>query len=198
MTAPQQPSQPPQPGRPHYPGQLVRSQPAHPVHAQPAVPAPYVGGPTPPHPGYPAPPPVVRKPNGATAIIAGVLAILCAVWNVMVAVSQLEKMDVDGRAIVGLQMFTGSALGALAFLAGAVLLFAKRSIGRILIAVATVLMTITYMVSVLLFRMDGAPSDVTVLWILVVLTVPFIATALALLPATGRWCRRPAQGPQRW
>lgn len=142
---------------------------------------------------YGGPPASEQKASGVAGIIAGVLGIIVMIWNVLVAVGQLDRFE-GGSTAGSVIMFSGSIVVALCFLTASILLFMRKHAGRVLTIVATALMTILYIVVIVMHRIEHGGQDLTILAVVVILLPPFIAALLALLPVTSRWCeqaRRP-------
>ncbi|WP_326948982.1 hypothetical protein OG439_09395 [Amycolatopsis sp. NBC_01307] len=201
MTYPQHPGPPqgpypgqqPYPGQPPYPGQ--QPYPAQQYPGQPGYPPPYPQSP------YGMPPP---KPNGATAIIAGVLAVLGGLQNLV-------------GLIVGVVQLTGAVsvhwtyylylvqelllVGTL--LPGGILLFARKPIGRLLTIIGSGLAVLVTLVSVVLdvvglwqfsAGIGGAYLGGAIVGLPLVL-IPAAATlTLAIVKPTAVWCGRPTPG----
>jgi hypothetical protein len=154
--------------------------------------------------GYGAPP--RQKPSGGTAITAGVLAIVGAVWAL-------------GSAVINWMQVIVMAIEVLTLTPGAIMLFRRMSLGRWLILVGCVLHILQGAVAIAVIDTSGVltstgnnPAVVggTVVGGLIVL-LPAIATlVLVLVPLTARWCAwRPTaslptpppgygQPPQQW
>ncbi|MGH3437778.1 MAG: hypothetical protein ACRDRN_15080 [Sciscionella sp.] len=209
MTYPQQPGQ--------YPGQ----QPDRGAFGQPGgygpQPGQYPGSggfpqapPPPAYPGYPGGADLAnQRPSGGTAITAGVLAILGAVWAIILGIVDFSVAPAAGQSIawvVWLQAIV-YVIEFFTLLPGAIMLFMRKSLGRWLIVVgcaAHIVQGIVAFIGVVLIanafnNQSSAFVGGGVVGILVVL-LPAIATLiLALVPLTGRWVAwgsRPAPAAQ--
>ncbi|MEU8895101.1 hypothetical protein [Nocardia sp. NPDC048505] len=156
---------------------------------------PYAGG-------YAMP---AAAPSGGTAITAGVLACIGAVFQLIggfanfFTSSQISSLDTGGDLESGfttLTMITGAVaiLSALLLGVGAVMLFTRRPVGRILIAAGCGLVIVMQILSnVLLATMfadiddDGSIMAIAGVSALISLIFPVITMVLALLPSTARW-----------
>ena len=179
----------------------------------------------PPQPGQypPAPPPypggqypVQQPPSGGTAITAGVLAVLGALWGVFSGVLNFGAVDEvidDLKWIVVLQA-TVYVIEFATLLPGAILLFLRKPAGRWLVATGSALHILQGVIALSVLasddrftsNLDGPAAVGGGIGGLLVVLSPAIATlVLALVPLTGRWCawgtQPPApQGPppQQW
>lgn len=216
MTYPQQPEQyPGQPGQ--YPGQPGQ-YPAQPGQYQGQVPGgmpPQYGqyGQMPPMPQM-SPYPVgndqsmMSPPSGGTAITAGVLAILGALWAIVTAIVNLSIAgQAGGSPIAWVVWMQGIAFAVevLTLGPGSIMLLTRRSAGQWLVAIGCALHIVQGIVGVIAIVSIGhvgsvqlsGPAMVGGTFVGTVLVLlPAIATLiLVLLPQTGRWCawrRRPA------
>jgi hypothetical protein len=150
-----------------------------------------------------SPPPGTRaakRPNGGTTVAAGVLAVLIGAFHLFGFIAYIvREQDSSFRAAViglGLNGAAGCCL-----LAGGILLFARRNVGRTLVLVGAAVGLLIYVLG--LVNAAGAASgsplsgggDVIVIAALMV-GLPAAATiVLALLPATARWLDGPAVTP---
>ena len=169
----------------------------------------------PPQPGQypPAPPPypgeqypVAQPPSGGTAITAGVLAILGALWGVAIGAINFGVLgDVadDLRWLVILQG-TVYILEFVTLLPGAILLFLRKPVGRWLVVTGSALHILQGIVALTVIAsddrftgdLDGPAAIGGGAGGLLVVLSPAIATlVLALLPLTGRWCAWQKQPP---
>lgn len=93
----------------------------------------------------------------------------------------------DDRPVQTLVAITfGMLLGALLLIVGAILLLMRRRAGRV-VAVAGAAVTFVGVVTATVMLDDNESTPwILILWAL----VPLATIVFALLPATGRWCRR--------
>ncbi|MBB5852820.1 hypothetical protein ACFQ05_05945 [Amycolatopsis umgeniensis] len=154
----------------------------------------------PPQGGYPPPgayPPAgaPRRPNGATGIIAGILAILGGLWFlsglVWVVILMVDRMR--SYYIVG--GILDLAVGVLLLIGGILLLLRKRA-GRMLVVIGAGAAIFFGVVLVVLgatgshfhYVFGGVSGLYGFLGMIIQLLLPAIATiVLALIPPTGRW-----------
>jgi hypothetical protein len=169
------PAQQPYPGQPSYPGGFA---------AQPYPQAPY------PAPGYGMQPP---QPNGATAIIAGVLAVLGGL-------ASLLGLITGAIGIAGLGFLHWLFIVALVenlilvgtLLPGGILLFLRKPMGRLLTIIgsgfAIFVALATVVVDMVGIGHYGAGLFPGFLGLLLTL-VPAVATlVLAIVKPTAQWC----------
>ncbi|ANN15257.1 hypothetical protein SD37_06045 [Amycolatopsis orientalis] len=148
----------------------------------------------PPPGGYP-PPGMARKPNGATGVIAGILAILGGVWFLSGLVWMIILLFNRVRPYLIVGGILDLAVGVL-LLIGGILLLRRKSTGRMLVVIGAGAGIFFGIVSIIL-RASGADivyayGGVAVVYgflgLIVQLLIPAIATiVLALIPPTGRW-----------
>ena len=179
MTQPPQYPQQPQYGGPAY------QQPYPQQQQYPYPQAPY------PAPGYGMQP---KPPNGATAIIAGILAVIGGVLNLGSLVLNVIGLAVDGYFGVWQIIFMVQALllaGTL--LPGGILLFVRKPAGRmltmvgsglaILLAVAGFALSFAHFGQVPTGMLGGQAIGI------VLVVLPAAATlTLALVKPTAEWC----------
>ncbi|MFE0028600.1 hypothetical protein [Amycolatopsis sp. NPDC059021] len=137
MSYPQYPGQQPNQGQPGVPPQYPPSG-GYPVPGQqPAYGQPYPGG----YPQAPGFVPPHQKPSGATAITAGVLAVLGGVYYLVSAVIQIVAVFGYSRYLPWLMLVTAFLYLVLAglLLAGGILLFLKKPAGRMLSIIGSAL-----------------------------------------------------------
>lgn len=170
-----------------------------------------------PQPGaYPAPPAAPAQPSGGTAITAGVLAALGGLLGLgltavslffLIAIasigsnfdhSDLELLDsIFGVLAIGMVavVIIGFVLGTLLsvlLIAGAVLLFRRKMLGRWLVvsgcavAIVSNLMTSVFTTAV---TSDGRYSPESVVSAFVGLAFPIVTMVLVLLPSTTAWIK---------
>ncbi|ROS43937.1 hypothetical protein [Amycolatopsis thermoflava] len=172
----------------------------------------------PPQPGqYPAAPPpypgdqysLQQPPSGGTAITAGVLAILGALWGVVIGIMNFGVVDDVVEDLKWLVIFQGTVylLEFATLLPGAILLFLRKPAGRWLVAAGSALHIAQGLVALVVLSsddrftrdLDSATAIGGGFGGLLVALSPAIATlVLALVPLTGRWCewgKRPPQQP---
>jgi len=142
-----------------------------------------------PHPGMPP------KPNGATGIIAGILAILGGVWFLSGLVWVVIRLFGRFHVEVLIGGILDLAVGVLLLLGG-ILLLRRKSTGRILVVVGG---GAAIFLGLLSFVLGAAGSDFYVVYggvsflygflgLIIQLFIPAIATlVLALIPPTARW-----------
>ncbi|WP_433654584.1 hypothetical protein ACQPW1_27985 [Nocardia sp. CA-128927] len=135
-----------------------------------------------PPPGHGYPPPLPPSASGATAIIGGVLAVLCGGQNVLAAAAW-ASLD-PGRLGVtpGKLQFSAIAAGFIAFLlvVGGIVLMCRLTAGRVMVFVGGALALLNLIISSALFGVFSPLSVVGVVLVLATLT-------LAAVPNTGRW-----------
>lgn len=175
-----------------FPGQPVYSQPPnHPQ--QPGWPQP-PGNPQAGYPGgyQPTPP---RGPSGATAIIAGLLAMLGALIGLFMGVMSVVTTIADGEfeVIGALAGLVGTAFG-LALLIGAILLLLRKMIGRRLVVSGCVMAVVLGMIVMcdMIIGISGNPSREPVsigLTVMMGFVFPVVTLVLAMLPSTAMWIR---------
>ncbi|AUI61612.1 hypothetical protein [Amycolatopsis sp. BJA-103] len=154
----------------------------------------------PPHGGYPPPgayppPGMPRRPNGATGIIAGILAILGGLWflaGVAFHIIELSHFTISFLVVGAVLDFLTAAL----LLSGGILLLLRKGAGRVLTVVGAGA-TLGFVALAFVLRAIGAGfyftySGVTLQFgvgvLLIVVLAPAIATlVLALIPPTARW-----------
>ncbi|MEV6909851.1 hypothetical protein [Amycolatopsis sp. NPDC051071] len=154
----------------------------------------------PPQGGYPPPgayppPGMAPKPNGATGIIAAILAILGGVWflaGVVLHVIELSD-DVDSFLVIGAVLdFVSAAL----LLLGGILLLMRKGAGRVLTAVGAAFPLFMVLVTIVVrslgldfyFSYGGLSLFFGIGGVLIQVLLPAIATlVLALIPPTARW-----------
>jgi hypothetical protein len=140
-------------------------------------------------------PPVTAKPNGATAIITAVLAMLMGLWFLL----GVFRLGFDTWLPAILSQAANLILGVLLLLGG-ILLLARKRAGRVLCVAGSIaaLLVLGMALLVLLvptgmFFFPGGPAILPFLpWRVEQATelVPPAATLLfALVPATGSWTR---------
>lgn len=146
------------------------------------------------HPGYAMQPP---KPSGATAIIAGVLAVLGGLFSLVGLISVVAGLAEFGFVLwLNVLILVQNVLLTGTLLPGGILLFLRKPVGRVLTIIGSVLAILTELVSVLL--------DVAGVWdygfayfgtyfggaVVAVATSVIPATAtlvLAIVKPTARW-----------
>lgn len=170
-----------------------------------------------PQPGaYPVPPAAPAQPSGGTAITAGVLAALGGLLSLGITAvslffliviasigSNFDRSDVEFLdsifgvlaiglvAVVIIALVLGTLLSVL-LIAGAVLLFRRKMLGRWLVvsgcavAIVSNLMTSVFTTAV---TSDDWYSPESVVSALLGLAFPIITMVLALLPSTTAWIR---------
>lgn len=178
-----------------------------------------------PQPGaYPAPPAAPAQPSGGTAIAAGVLAALGGLLSLFITAvslffliaiatigsnfdrSDLKFLDsifgilaIGMVAVVIIALVLGTVLSVL-LIAGAVLLFRRKMLGRWLVvsgcavAIVSNLMTYVFTTTVTSGDWNSPESAVSAF---VGLAFPIVTMVLVLLPPTTAWIRaeRPATPP---
>jgi hypothetical protein len=215
MTYPPNPGQPPQqyPGQPPYPGQQPYPAPsggfpAQQYPGQPPYPPPSGGFPQQypqapyPAPGYGMQPP---KPSGATAIIAGVLAVLGGLLYLVGLVGSVVALATSGSVYWQYFLYlVQDLLLAGTLLPGGILLFLRKPIGRLLTIIGSGLAILVTLVSVVLgaiglrYLSGGGVGGVYLggaLFGLLLVLIPAGATlTLAIVKPTALWCGRAAPG----
>jgi hypothetical protein len=143
---------------------------------------------------------VAQKPSGGTAIAAGVLGILGALFGVIFAILNFTSTKVlSGSRFEWLAWMQGVAytIEVLTLGPGSILLFVRKTAGRWLVLTGSVVQLVQAIVALIALLSMGlhASADVsgaeaagaTTGGLLIMLT-PAVATAiLTLLPVTGRW-----------
>lgn len=202
MTYPQHPGRPqgPYPGRQPYPGQPPYPGPpggfpAQQYPGQPGYPAPYPQAP------YGMPP---AKPSGATAIIAGVLAVLGGLlylFGLITSVVQLTGAVSVYRTYYLYLVQDLLLVGTL--LPGGILLFVRKPIGRLLTIVGSGLAILVTLVSVVLDAVGlwhfsagigGTYLGGAIFGLLLVLLPAAATLTLAIVKPTAIWCGRATPG----
>jgi hypothetical protein len=198
------PGQPPQayPGQQPYPApsggfpaQPYPGQPPYPAAGYP--PAPY------PAPGYGMPP----KPNGATAIIAGILAVLGGLLNLIGLIGGIVTLASPGFPLwMALLALVQSFLLAGTLLPGGILLFLRKPAGRMLTIVGSGLAILLAVVSVAMSAaglwyyssgFGGMYAGAAFVGLLTVLVPAGATLVLAIVKPTARWCGRAEPGYPR-
>ncbi|WP_153033346.1 hypothetical protein [Amycolatopsis sp. YIM 10] len=184
------------------------TQPPYPQHPPGGgyPPQPYPAGP----PGYGMPP---KPPSGGTAIAAGVLAVLGGLWSLYLLIDTIVLL---ARGEAPLPVWNYSMVVVLAaevglLLGGGIMLFVKKSAGRIMVAIGSGLVLLSYVAGIVVGALGVADAGGTITGVqfggaiagLLILGAPPIATlVLALVPPTKRYLNqppRPMGHPQpRW
>ncbi|UMP06035.1 hypothetical protein [Amycolatopsis sp. EV170708-02-1] len=154
----------------------------------------------PPQGGYPAPgayppPGMARQPSGATAIMAGIFAILGGLWFLAGTVSHVIELShyVISFLVVGAVL---DLVSAALLLSGGILLLVRKRAGRLLTvigaAAAIGFVALTFLLRALgshfYFSYGGVMLHFGFGWLLFVVLIPAIVTlVLALIPPTARW-----------
>ncbi|MFD6066792.1 hypothetical protein [Amycolatopsis lurida] len=150
--------------------------------------------------GYPAPgayppPGTVRQPSGATAIIAGILAILGGLWFLAGVVSHVIELShyVISFLVVGAALdLVSTAL----LLGGGIMLLLRKRAGRVLTVIGAAsaigFVALTFLLRAFdahfHFSYGGVILHFGFGWLLFLVLIPAIATlVLALVPPTARW-----------
>ncbi|MET8773605.1 hypothetical protein AB0H49_30050 [Nocardia sp. NPDC050713] len=169
-----------------------------------------------PGPGYPAYPPygyTPPPPSGGTAITAGILALVCGLYNGynvvdgLLAVQRLEdaRRSLGSSALASdlddeLYLLIATSAGiAGAFVLGGILLLARKGSGRVLIVLACVAAVFVGLVNQDTLERAGLAGSAasTVGWALGV-GLPLFVGILTAVGTTARWVaagRRPAVPP---
>ncbi|MFC4376638.1 hypothetical protein ACFO5K_21310 [Nocardia halotolerans] len=196
----------PQQGYDPYAGQGY-AQPgygADPYSGQPGYGAPPYGAPIQygyGAPGYGFPPPGYGqpRPSGGTAITAAVISLLLALLTltgigiaaaVVFGTEPTSVTDERGRE----ELTAGLAIGAvpaLLWLLGSILLFRRKTAGRVLLILLSSLVVLGISVSVVaeLMGADAGDGPATVFGAAIVAAIPLLILFLTAAPATGRWIR---------
>lgn len=126
--------------------------------------------------------------NGATAIIAGILALFCAVGHVFSMAMDLPdpgSFDQAGEVVILL----GSCLLVPVLVVGAILLFARNRLGQHLVVVgAGLAFAQRALIAILSFA--DVPGSVHFAKDDILTLVSMVALVLAVVPRTGRWIRQ--------
>jgi hypothetical protein len=214
---PQQPypGQPPQPypgpspqpgGQQPYPGQPPHPDPQQPYPGQQPYPAPSGGFPAQPYPGQPYPPAPYPapgygmqppKPSGATAIIAGVLAVLGGLLYLVSLIGGIVTLASPGFPLwIALLLLVQNLLLAGTLLPGGILLFLRKPVGRVLTIIGSGLAILLSAVSVAMSAagvwyyggVGGMFAGAAFVGLLIVLIPAGATLVLAIVKPTGRWC----------
>lgn len=154
------------------------------------------------YPGHDLPP--ARPASGATAIIAGILAILGGIVHAIffvVGLGDLDRAIDQGMATV--QVFANIAL-AVILLLGGILLLMRKMAGRMIVIVGSALAALWFVgLGVYLGNVvsdaaetyadgEGAGVAVGITGVTVfIMCIPAVATfVLSVVPLTGRWIRQ--------
>ncbi|MBF6065089.1 hypothetical protein IU500_29480 [Nocardia terpenica] len=147
-------------------------------------------------PGYPpVPVPVPPRPGGGAAIAAGVLALLqglgCGVASVAGAIATRHDWAGGYRRIEELAALAMFGTLTVFFVAGALLLFFRRSAGRVLVMVASVLVMLGYSGLMIVDTVIDGSSTSELLPLAVLLAIVFgvelLTLCLAASGSTSRW-----------
>ncbi|RSN65889.1 hypothetical protein DMH01_05945 [Amycolatopsis sp. WAC 04182] len=148
-----------------------------------------------PPPGAYPPPGMVRQPSGATAIIAGILAILGGLWFLAGLASNIIELShyVISFLVVGAALdLVSTAL----LLGGGIMLLLRKRAGRVLTVIGAAssigFVALTFLLRAIgshfYFSYGGVTLHFGFGWLLFVVLIPAIATlVLALVPSTARW-----------
>ncbi|WP_153029208.1 hypothetical protein [Amycolatopsis sp. YIM 10] len=211
MTQPNQPQYPQNPNSGGYPAQNPGGYPGQgPGSGGFPAPGPNSGGyPAQPYPqappAYPGGAMPAPKPSGGTAITAGVLAVLGALWAMFSTVasiivlseysSSLPAMSFIGIGLVGIE--------ALLLLVGGILMFMKKPAGRWLVIAGCALVLVSAVLSIVNTSMiaaefGGSGALVgTSAGLVIIVSLPAIATlVLAAVPPTARYLAQ-GKAPQQ-
>ncbi|MFD0362110.1 hypothetical protein ACFQZZ_11730 [Nocardia sp. GCM10030253] len=159
--------------------------------------------------GYDPYPSIQPAPNGATAIIAGVLAILGSLANLVsggldlvIGISDFGRdyADYDSTGLLGKSWFTTYfvIIGVLALVVavllgvGGVMMFLRKAVGRFVVVAGCVLVVVAGIAGfVILLEITGSTTGSSILTSGISsgigLIFPVITATLALLPATAKW-----------
>ncbi|MGC7097071.1 hypothetical protein ACPZ19_20555 [Amycolatopsis lurida] len=166
----------------------------YPAQPYPQAPPAYPGG------AMPAP-----KPSGGTAITAGVLAVLGAIWAMISTVGSIIVLT-EFSSSLPVMSFVGIglvAVEALLLLVGGILMFMKKPAGRWMVIAGCALVLISTVLAIvntsMLASEYGASSSLVggTVGAVVVLALPAIATlVLAAVPPTARYLAQ-GKAPQQ-
>ncbi|MBN6034606.1 hypothetical protein [Amycolatopsis sp. 195334CR] len=157
------------------------------------------------YPGGMMPPP---KPSGGTAITAGVLAVLGAVWALISLIASFILLA-EFAGSIPVMSYVGIGLvvvEALLLLVGGIMIFMKKPVGRWLVIAGCALVLISSLLTIVNTSMyvDGASGSGAVVGgavgVVVIVALPAIITlVLAAVPPTGRYLQQAgAPQPQGW
>ncbi|MEU5260277.1 hypothetical protein [Amycolatopsis sp. NPDC021455] len=186
------PGQPPYPASSGFPAQPYPGQPSYPGTAYP--PAPY------PAMGYGMQPP---KPNGATAIIAGILAVLGGLLYLVGLIGGIVTLASLGPLWMGLLVLVQNIVLAGTLLPGGILLFLRKPVGRVLTIIGSGLAILLSLVSVVMSAagvwyysggLGGMYAGAAFVGLLMVLIPAGATLVLAIVKPTARWCGRAEPG----
>ncbi|OXM60598.1 hypothetical protein [Amycolatopsis vastitatis] len=201
MTYPQHPGQPgpqqPYPGyapQQPYPGQQPYPAPSGGFPAQPYPGQPYPPGPYP-APGYGMQPP---RPNGATAIIAGVLAVLGGLLYLIGLIGGVVTLASPGFPLwMSLLALIQNIVLAGTLLPGGILLFLRKPMGRVLTIIGSGLAILLSLVSVVMSAaglwyysggLGGMYAGAAFVGMLTVVVPAGATLVLAIVKPSARWC----------
>ncbi|MEV0061039.1 hypothetical protein [Nocardia sp. NPDC050718] len=150
-------------------------------------------------PAYGAP----QRAGGGTGITAALLSLLISLFALIglgvVAATELNTDSVrsdDARAgtIAGIAI---AAVPALLWLLGSILLFRRKTAGRVILIILSTIGLLISAISVAIAASEGAPPAV-VIGSVVATCIPLLILLCAAAPSTGRWiraARQPAYAP---
>ncbi|AXB45136.1 hypothetical protein [Amycolatopsis albispora] len=185
MTQPNQPQYQQYPGTGGQPAQYPNSG-GYPAQPYPAAPPAYPGAMQP-------------KPSGGTAITAGVLAVLGALWGLFSAISTIVVLADFGGELPVISMIGIGLIGveAVLLLVGGILIFVKKPAGRWMVIAGCALALVSSVLAIvntsIVASEVGASGAVVggTMGMAVIVALPAIATlVLAAVPPTGRYLRQ--------
>ncbi|MEV6656839.1 hypothetical protein [Nocardia fluminea] len=157
-----------------------------------------------PYPGYGMPGYGPPRAGGGTAITAALISLLMALVALgglgigvafLLGTDATSATDEDGRTGMAIAMAIG-AVPCLLWLLGSILLFRRKTAGRVIIILMSSLALIYCVVSmaITLPREKGDDVLFTLIGGVAVGAIPLLLLALAAAPSTGRWIREGRQG----
>ncbi|RSM49046.1 hypothetical protein DMA12_04840 [Amycolatopsis balhimycina DSM 5908] len=143
------------------------------------------------------------QPNGATAIIAGVLAVLGGLLYLVGLIGGIATLAGLGPLWMGILLLVQNIVLAGTLLPGGILLFLRKPMGRVLTIVGSGLAILLSVVSVALSAagvwyysggFGGMYAGAAYVGLLMVLVPAGATLVLAIVKPTARWCGRPEPG----
>jgi hypothetical protein len=160
-----------------------------------------------PYPDYGMPYYGPPRAGGGTAITAALISLLMAVVALgglgigvafLLGTDATSATDEDGRTAAAIGMAIG-AVPCLLWLLGSILLFRRKTAGRVIIILMSSLALLYCVVSMVITLPGEKGEDVmfTLIGGVVVGAIPLLLLVLAAAPSTGRWIRagRPSAYP---
>jgi len=149
------------------------------------------------YPAYAVPQP---RASGATAITAGVLAVIGGLFHLLAFILQLTEPGNVFAQTYSVVAFIANLVLVLVLIPGAILLFMRKAAGRILVAAGASIAILFFVTTLIWVLVEAVPAAITLTneqtgrllgsssTFLLVFCIPAIATlVLALVPPTSRW-----------